>query len=203
MARRGLFGPSKKEVWRQLSEEIGAKFVEGGFWKGDKVEVTHGQWTVTLDTFAVSTGKVTIVYTRMRAPYINPNAFRFTIYRRTFFSDIGKRFGMQDIEIGDEAFDRDFIIKATDESQVRSLLTNQKIRDLIAQQREIQFSVKDDEGWFGSQFPEGVDELYFTVTGVIKDVERLKLLYDLFAETLDEICRTGSAYDGSPNVTLK
>jgi hypothetical protein len=203
MARRGLFGPSKKEVWRQLSEEIGAKFVEGGFWKGDKVEVTHGQWTVTLDTFAVSTGKVTIVYTRMRAPYINPNAFRFTIYRRNFCSDIGKWFGMQDIEIGEEAFDRDFIIKATDESQVRSLLTNQKIRDLIAQQREIQFSVKDDEGWFGSQFPEGVDELHFTVTGVIKDIERLKLLYELFAETLDELCRTGSAYDGSPNVTLK
>jgi hypothetical protein len=26
----GWFGPSKDEVWRQLSEEIGAEFVEGG-----------------------------------------------------------------------------------------------------------------------------------------------------------------------------
>jgi hypothetical protein len=203
MGLRALFGPSKKEVWRQLSEEMGASFVEGRFMKGDKVEVTHEQWTLTLDTYTVSTGHSHTVFTRMRAPFVNPNAFRFSIYRRTIFSGLGKLFGMQDIEIGDEAFDQDFIIKATDDSQVRSLLSNTKIRDLIAKQPAIQFSVKDDEGWFGSKFPEGVDELHFQVTGIVKDVERLKLLYELFAETLDELCRLGSAYEGSPNVTLK
>jgi hypothetical protein len=203
MALRNLFGPSRKEVWRQLSDEMGARFVAGRFMKGDKVEVTHGQWTLTLDTYTVSTGKVTVIYTRMRAPYVNPNGFRFTIYRRTFFSDIAKKFGMQDIEVGDEAFDRDFIIKATDESQLRSLLSDGKIRDLIARQSEIQFSVKDDEGWFGTTFPEGVDELHFVVTGIVKDIERLKLVYELFAETLDQLCRIGSAYDASPNVSVK
>lgn len=47
-------------------------------------------------------------------------------------------------------------------------------------------------------FPNGVDELYFEVVGVIKDVERLKELFDLFSETLDELCRMGSAYENSP-----
>ena len=55
-----------------------------------------------------------------------------------------------------------------------------KIRELIAAQKDIKFDVKDDEGWFGTKFPEGVDELHFAVAGVIKDVDRLKLLYDLF-----------------------
>ncbi len=37
----GWFGPSKDEVWRQLSQEISAEFVEGGllggaFWGGVK-----------------------------------------------------------------------------------------------------------------------------------------------------------------------
>ena len=45
----GWFGPSKDEVWRQLSQEIGAEFVEGGFWKGSKVQAHVGPWTVTLD----------------------------------------------------------------------------------------------------------------------------------------------------------
>ena len=49
-AFRGMFGPSRKEVWQQLSREMGARFVEGGFAKADKVQVTHGEWTVTLDT---------------------------------------------------------------------------------------------------------------------------------------------------------
>jgi len=39
---RRLFGPSREEIWRQLSAEIGAEYVER-FWKGDKVEATHGE----------------------------------------------------------------------------------------------------------------------------------------------------------------
>ncbi len=198
-----MFGPSRKEVWRKLSQELDARYVDGGFWRGDKVTVDHGNWTVTLDTYTVSTGKVTVVYTRMRAPFVNPGGFRFNIYRKSVFSGIAKFFGMQDLEIGDPPFDQDFIIQATDELRVRALLANTTLRDLIVRQKDIAFSVKDDEGWFGSSFPEGVDELYFSVTGIIKDLDRLKLLYDLFAETLDELHRLGAAEDAPSNVELK
>jgi len=199
---RGMFGPSRKEVWQQLSREMGARFVEGGFAKADKVQVTHGEWTVTLDTYAVHTGKTTIVFTRMRAPYVNPDGFRFRVHRRGFFSDIGKALGMQDVEVGQPAFDEDFIIKGTDEGKLRQLFANPKIRALIDAQKDIDFSVKDDEGWFGATFPDGVDELVFQVGGVIKDIDRLKLLYELFAETLEELCRMGSAYRSDPHVQL-
>ena len=199
---RHLFGPSRKEIWQQLSREVDGHFVQGGFARSDKVQVHHGEWIVTLDTYAVSTGKATMIFTRMRAPYVNPDGFRFTIYRRGLFSEIAKRFGMQDIEVGDPVFDRDFVIKGTDPLRVRMLLENPRIRELISRQPEIHFSVKDDEGYFGPSFPAGVDELYFNVMGVIKDVPRLKLLYDLFSETLDELCRIGSAYETAPDVNL-
>jgi hypothetical protein len=67
-----FFGPSRKDVWRQPSDEIKARYVPGGFWKGDKVGAEHGDWTLTLDTYAVSTGKVTVVYTRMGAAEARP-----------------------------------------------------------------------------------------------------------------------------------
>ena len=199
---RRMFGPSKKEVWNQLSAAIGAQYKDGAFWKGAKVEGKHGEWTVTLDTYTVSNGKTTIVFTRMRAPYVNPGGFRFTVYRKSIFSAVGKWLGMQDIEVQDESFDRDFIIKGTDEDKVRALFANARIRELIAAQKHIHFEVKDDEGWFGATFPEGVDELVFVVVGVIKDVERLKLLYELFAETLEQLCRIGAAYEQAPDVVL-
>lgn len=199
---RRMFGPSKKEIWRQLSEETGARFVDGGFARADKVQATHGEWTVTLDTYAVSTGKVVVVYTRMRAPYVNPDGFRFRVYRRGVFSGLGKRLGMQDVEVGFPQFDEDFIIKGTDESPLRRLFANPKIRELISTQKDIDFSVKDDEGWFGPTFPDGVDELHFVVGGVVKDIERLKQVFDLFAETLDELCRMGSAYRSDPDVEV-
>jgi hypothetical protein len=199
---RNMFGPSRKEIWRQLSSEIGASYVEGSFGKADKVQATHGEWTVTLDTYVVSTGKTTMVFTRMRAPYVNPGGFRFTVYRKSIFSGLGKMLGMQDIEIDDDTFNQDFIIKGTDEARVRELLSNPKIRELISRQKDIRLTVKDDEGWFGASFPEGVDELYFQVLGVIKDVERLKLLYELFAETLEHLCRMGAAYKQDPGVKV-
>ena len=197
-AVRRLFGPSKAEIWRHLSTELGARYDAGGFLTSDMVRVAHGEWTLTLDIYVVTTGTVTVPYTRLRAPYVNPDGFRFVIYRRGFFSDIAKRFGMQDVEVGHAQFDRDFIIKGTDGPKLRALFANPKIRELIEGQPEISFAVKDDEGMFGASFPAGVDELYFLVGGVIKDIGRLKHLFELFAETLDELCRLGSAYEGAP-----
>ncbi|MGH7620031.1 MAG: DUF3137 domain-containing protein [Gemmatimonadaceae bacterium] len=199
---RRLFGPSRDEIWRRLSAEVGGQFVQGSFTRGSKVSVSHGEWTVTLDNFVVSTGHSAAVYTRIRAPYVNHDGFRFTIYRKGRFSDLAKRLGMQDIEIGDASFDRDFIIKGTDAAQVRGLLANERVKRLIAAQPEMYLTVKDDEGWFGTAFPNGVDELYFAANGMITDLERLEALYDLFGETLDQLCRIGSAYEGDPRVAL-
>src|SRR3954452_21245856 len=150
----GWFGPSKDEVWRQLSQEIGAEYVEGGFWKGKKVQAHVGPWTITLDTHTESSGESSVTYTRLRAPYVNPDGFRFTIYRRGFFTDLGKLLGMQDIEVGEPEFDE-----------------------------------------VGPKIPEDVGELHFQVVGVIKDVERLKALFDLFVAVLDQLCRIGLAYE--------
>jgi hypothetical protein len=42
----GWFGPSKDEVWRQLSQEIGAEYIEGGLWKGiSRASGSSGTWS--------------------------------------------------------------------------------------------------------------------------------------------------------------
>lgn len=202
MSLRSLFGPSREEIWRQLCAETGATYVEGGFARNAKVQATHGEWTITLDTYVVSTGKSVMVFTRLRAPYVNPDGFRFSISRRGLFSELGKWLGLQDVTIGHEDFDRDFVIKGTDETKLRALFDDQRLRDLISAQPRIRLSVLDDEGFFGTKFPADTDELSFTVGGVIQDVERLKLLFELFAETLDQLCRIGSAYQTAPKLQL-
>lgn len=127
----GLFGPSKKEIWKQLALEIQANYVDGGFWKGDKVEAYVDNWLIVLDTYVVSTGKSSITYTRMRAPFINLNNFYFRVYRSGFFSEIGKKLGMEDVEIGYEKFDQDFIIKGNNKEKVKQLFQDENVRKLI------------------------------------------------------------------------
>jgi hypothetical protein len=200
---RELFGPSKDEMWKQLAEEIRADFVNGGFWKGSKVKGQVKQWTVTLDTFAVSTGKTTLVFTRMRAPYVNRDGLRFKIYRRGLLSNLGKLLGMQDIEVGFPDFDDEFVIQGNNPDQIRQLFLSPSVRQLIQAQPSITLEVKDDEGWFGESFPEGVDELHFQVIGIIKEIDRLKALYELFGVVLNDLCRIGSAYEDEPGVKLK
>jgi hypothetical protein len=194
----GWFGPNKDEVWRQLSEEIGAEFVEGAFCKGCKVQAHVGPWTVTLDINSDGESQST----RIRAPYVNPEGFQFTIYRKGLFSNLGKLLGMQDIEIGDPEFDEAFVVKGNDEGKVCGLFANPKIRQMILAQPKIRLEVKDSEGWFGPKFPQDVDELHFQVLGVIKDVERLKSLFELFAAVLNQLCQIGTAYMQETGVQL-
>jgi hypothetical protein len=47
-----------------------------------------------------------------------------------------------------------------------------------------------------------VDELRFIVAGVITDIDRLKSLYELFAEALHQLCHIGSAYEDDPQLVL-
>jgi hypothetical protein len=197
---REIFGPSQKEIWQQLAKELDAQFVEG-FLSGYKINARHKNWIITLDTYSTG-GNTSAVVTRIRAPYVNKDGFRFEIYRRTIFTSVAEAFSSQNIETGFPQIDKDFKVKSDDEKKVRGLLSNPRLRQLLIAQEGIHFLVKDDEGWFGADFPEGIDELYFEVLGVIKDIDRLKTLYELFAETLNQLCLMGSAYENDPQVEL-
>lgn len=199
----GLFGPSQEEIWTQFANEVGADFVNEGLLKAKKVVGRFENWVITLDTYTVSTGKSSITYTRLRAPYITKDGFNFKIYKKGLFSNVGKTLGMQDVEIGDPEFDENYIIKGSDETKLIELLSSDKIRELISLQKNFHMEVKDDEGRFGSKIPDNVDVLYFQGNGVIKDIERLKNLYMLFALVLNKLFLMGSADKEGPDVTLK
>lgn len=199
---RGIFGPSQEEVWKELSRQIGAAFVDGGTWRGDKVQAQVKNWTITLDTYAVSTGKSTHVFTRLRAPFCARGDFRFKVYRKGVFSEIGKFLGMMDIEVGHSVqFDEEFIIQSNDDSKVRSVLADAEIRRLLEVQPAVQLELKDGErlGLF-QRFPEGEDELVFHIHGVYKDLEKLKLLFDLFGALLERLAELGLATEDPPSV---
>ena len=199
---RALFGPSQKEIWRQLSGEVGGHFHEGGLLTSSAVQARTGDWIVTLDTVTHGDGKTNQTFTRLRAPYFNPEGFRFQVYRASIFSGLGKALGMQDIEVGHPRFDQDFVIKGNAPRRVRRLFDNKRIRRLIDVQPRIHLSVKGHEGWF-SKFPAGVDELHFQSLGVIKDLEQLRPLFDLFAEALQQLCHEGRAYEDDARIHIR
>jgi hypothetical protein len=194
---RQLFGPSRDEVWKQLAAEIGARY-ESSLWTGAKVSIDYGQWTITLDSYTVSTGHSHHAYTRFRAPYVNPDGFRFGIYRQHLFTPLARWLGMQDIEVGHPEFDKAFVIQGNNDQQVKALFANDSIRNLLTAQPDVSFLVRGDQGWFSRIHPEGVDELYFQASGIVKDLPRLKELFALFGLVLDHLCHLSPAYESNP-----
>ncbi len=197
-----LFGPSKAEIWSQLAAQVGGQFTDGGFFGKTRLDVRVDPWLLTLDTYTVHHKNSSTTYTRLRAPYVTADGFRFTVYREGLFTPLGKMLGMQDIEIGDPDFDQTFVLKGNDEPKVRQFFADDTLKALLYTQSAIHMEVKDDEGWFGRSFPEGVDELYFQRLGVMRDLPELKALFDLFSHTLHRLCHFGSAYENDPNIRL-
>lgn len=198
----GLFGPSQNEIWAQLSEEVNGSFVKGSFFKGSRVEVSHEPWTIYLDTFSVSTGQTSVMYTRMRAPFINLHNLYFKIYKRGIFSEMGKLFGMQDIEVGYSDIDEDYIIKGNNETAIKNLLASSRIRNLIKEQPRFHLEIKESEGLFGPTLKQNERILYFQADRVITDVSLLKSLFNLFGEIMEELNRLGYASSERPSVQL-
>ena len=205
--RRSIFGPSKDEIWRQIASDIEGEFIDGGFWGENAVTYKHGEWRIILDTRTETTYSgtmmMTVQYTRMRAPFVNKDGFYFDVSLEGFLSSIGRLFGMRDIVIGDRFFDDRFLIKGNSPEKIKLLLADERIRELIRKQPKVHLRIKDDEGIFGADFPDGVDELYFECAGVIKEAEALKDLFELFCRILERLVQIDSAYEDDPKVRLK
>jgi hypothetical protein len=182
-----LFGLDTGRLWRQLAKDIGGTFV-ADFWRDNRVRWQHRQWTVVLDIHHYGKGQRD---TRVRTSFLTRDNFWFTIYPRGLLSTAGKWLGMQDIEVGHSRFDDEFIIKGSDPAKVCALFANPQIRFLIESLPAIHFSITDhDHSFWG--LPPGVDELCLTTPDDIRDLVQLKMLFELFAETLDELERLGT-----------
>ena len=193
---------SKSKVWKEISDELGGKFEKGKFFKESVLNFNFKDWIITLDTYTVIAGNTPMTYTRMRSPFLNKENFYFNFYRENVFSSVGKLFGLQDIIIGDDYFDKKFIIQSNNEDEIKKILNNIKLKELIQTQPKISFKIKDDEGWFGKYFPKGTDELYFECAGVIKDKAQIINLFKLFSLCLEILVEMGLAYKEKPKVKI-
>jgi hypothetical protein len=205
---RSRFSSHRENVWRQLAEQFAGDFTVKGTWQTGKVEARADGWTVTLDIRSVAGYKSAEHFTRFRAPFLNPDGFRFAIYRKTFIHTVGTFLGMQDIQVGYPLLDRGFVIQSNSEGEVRRLLSNATIRELLEKEPDLYLHVQQtsEDGSRESEAPqassEATDELYLEVPGLIKDAGRLREVYGLFAEVLRTLTHLGSAYEDDPELGI-
>lgn len=183
---------SRVNIWEEFAKKSDGIFIEGNSWVSDKTEFEHNNFKIIFDNFTIWSGKYSTETTRIIVPFISNDNFRFEIYRTGFVRAIEKLFGAQDVTIGRRDFDKEFIIKTNNEFKVKSFLQNQKIRDLITSQKEVNIEISDQKGIWEEKLPEKNLELSFYANDEIKDIERLKLLLHLFKEMTDTLFKMKS-----------
>lgn len=157
-------------------------------------------WTITA-TFYGAGGTKMREHTRIRAPFVSRDGLRITIYRKGLFSKLGKILGIQDIEVGAAEFDDEFIIQGNNIRKVKALFGDPELRRLIESIPDISLTVQTcSEGIIRGRRPANTDELFAQLEGHIRDQERLKQVFELFAATLKQLHAIGSASREDPDV---
>lgn len=192
---RERFADQENALWKKLSDELGGKLTDEKGARHDKVVAQVGSWTVTLDQHSEAGYRSEHIYTRLRAMFVNPDGLRFAVSHQSVFNNIGKLVGMQDIQVAHEPFDKMFLIQGSDPDKIKVLFDDDKLRELVKLEPNVHLQVRDAGSWFEDYFKDEIDELVLEVEGEVKDLHRLKRLFDLFARTLDGMCQLGSAYE--------
>lgn len=193
----GFVDAAKDEIWRRLRMHL-----ENDLWDGAPLRVGHAAFVVTLDVHAELAGRGTDLVTRLRAAWANPRGLTFRVKRRGALDGLATLLGAQDVQVGDPPFDHAFVLRTNDPDRLRALLADDALRtELLASAAEI-VEVRPDEGWFGPEFPDGVDELYLEAPGRIAAVAEVERLYAVFATLLDRLTLLGVAPPEEPDVTL-
>ncbi len=181
-----------REAWALFAKKFGAEHICTGETNrnknNDSVIYDHRGTLVILDLVVTMDSEGGTSQTRVYAALSAKKTFGFKIYASNFLERVANLFGAQNVGIGDEAFDKKFIVKTNDVKNVRLFLSNPNVRRLI-------WSVLPNglfSPTFEADWKKGETEVVsINQPGVVTDVERLELMFQLIVETIDHLIAGG------------
>ena len=131
---------SKINLPTDTSENLLSKVPEiKGFYKGHEIRIFMCPHKENIGKF-----KRTKMYTAIEIKVNNPTKYKLNVYEEGLISKIGKYFGMQDIVIGHEKFDKEYIVKTNNEYITQQILSKNICDELVY--------MADKKFGFGFQF---------------------------------------------------
>lgn len=109
--------------------------------------------------------------------------FKFAIHQEHFTDEIGKFFGMQDVVVGYEDFDKQFIVKTNDETKVKELFSDASLRQYLQSLPDFTLGITHHSPFFDH---DGSFLEFQSDTG-ITDVNVLRQVYSAFYALLQKI----------------
>jgi hypothetical protein len=180
-AARHIQGQNEDEVWQQIEADL-AQDPDLLFYR----VVIHQQDRIVLLDIDIDLGggfEGGFATTTFSAPLQNPGGFTFALHREHFIDELGRFFGMQDIETGYPDFDASMIVKASDTGRVRALVADSATREALLSLENFSFGILP-AGDADGDADTHTAVLELSIEEGITDPARLRSLYRMFFHTL-------------------
>jgi hypothetical protein len=175
-------GQARNAMLRRLADRVGGTLVEGGFLSESRIDFSIGERGASLQFFGGSRhhGPYSRVLVDVRG--VSPGTFH--VLQDGFARSFLKIFGAQDLIIGDAAFDKDYVIKATPESLAARIFSPERRSQVIRTVRRLR-------GFADPRF--GLDESYLSVVvrQYLRDEEALATLITAAMEFFGHVAASG------------
>ncbi|WP_426669799.1 hypothetical protein ACPPVU_00875 [Mucilaginibacter sp. McL0603] len=121
-------GNTEQDVWSQIEQDLNIDEIEHY-----EVLIKQGnkdiEFIVDIDLGGGFEGGSQ--YAMLRSPVLVNSNFKFAIHNEGFIDEVGKFFGMQDVETGYEELDKHLVIKTNDENKVRRIFASDTVRNIF------------------------------------------------------------------------
>ena len=169
-------GETPEAMWQQVRKDF-----EGEDLLGYHVLLDNGNTVVELDVDIDLGGGFEGGYeiTRFISRLPGTNDFKFALHKEDFLDEIGKFFGMQDIKLGYDDFDKHVVVKTNDEARTKQLFADEQLRSFV-------LAIEDDFTLsLSTSHMEKV--LALEIEKGITDVAFLQKIYGWFVQLLKEV----------------
>lgn len=186
--------PESRDTWQKLCAEIPGRIVRGGGFLGGfsySLELPYRHWTITVHDWQTgsdpqSAFDVSQPLTALRARYVALDGFFFAIRGS---NSVERWLGVKGIRGFDPVFDAEFDVKGNDESKVRAVWGDPRLREMVRAGLVWEIGIGPTR--------RGAGELLLRASRA-QEVERLRALYQLVGALLDRLRELGSASDAAP-----
>ena len=174
-----ISGRTEEEVW----QHINAQFLTNPDPLEYRAVIVQEQRKIVLEIDIDLGGGFESGYetTTLTAELHTTPAFQFAIHDQGFTDEIGKFFGMEDVEIGFTEFDKKLIVKTNNKPRVREIFSDESVRKVFESLNDFTFGITyNDNGGSARNAP----LLEFQIETGITNTKRLREIYHAFVSIL-------------------
>lgn len=175
-----ISGNSPGEIWAQIGEDLKAN--EFSYTAVINYEGSKITFNIDIDPGGGFEGGYQT--TLLRSELQHAGDYKFAIHHQGLLDEIGKFFGMQDIETGYPEFDKKVVVKSNDEEKVKTIFADAHSRSVFKEIDDFIFHIVKHHV---DETDKQANFLELTIEEAVVDTARLISLFNAFYHVLSAI----------------